>query len=75
MPSPSITHTIANGRFAEVVLSVLLSKFTFAPSTKPIFWNLSGVRYPTAGSDSQKPALPMQVALYKPAAAAAAESA
>ena len=55
-----------------VVLCLLLSKFTFAPSTKPITWNLSGVRYPTAGSDSQKPALPMQVALYKPSAAAAA---
>ncbi|KAI0718774.1 cytochrome P450 [Cerioporus squamosus] len=56
----------------KVVLCLLLSKFTFAPSPKPVFWNLSGVRFPTVGPNSTKPSLPMNVALYKPVEAAAA---
>ena len=46
---------------AEVVLCMLLAKFTFAPSEKKIVWNLSNVRYPSAGDDP-KPAMPMKVA-------------
>ncbi|RPD74067.1 cytochrome P450 [Lentinus tigrinus ALCF2SS1-7] len=55
----------------KVVLCLLLSKFTFALSPKPIFWNLSGVRYPSVGdgSTSAKPSLPMKVGLYKPRSA------
>ncbi|KAI0760468.1 cytochrome P450 [Fomes fomentarius] len=48
----------------KVILCMLLSKFTFAPSSKPVFWNMSGVRYPTVG-DGAKPSLPMKLGLYK----------
>ncbi|KAI0761511.1 cytochrome P450 [Trametes elegans] len=48
----------------KVILCLLLTKFTFAPSDKPIVWNLSGIRFPTVGEDT-KPALPMRVGLYK----------
>ena len=56
---------------AEVVLCLLLSKFTFAPSDKPVFWNMSAVRFPTVGTDP-KPSLPLRVGLYKPPEARAA---
>ncbi|KAI0657085.1 cytochrome P450 [Cubamyces menziesii] len=48
----------------KVVLSLLLMKFTFAPSDKPIVWNIAGIRYPTVG-DATTPSLPMKVGLYK----------
>ena len=51
---------------AEVVLCMLLAKFTFAPSDKNVNWNLAGVRYPTVGK-SPKPSLPINVTLCKPA--------
>ncbi|RPD54893.1 cytochrome P450 [Lentinus tigrinus ALCF2SS1-7] len=55
----------------KVVLCLLLSKFTFELSSKPIFWNLSGVRYPSVGdgSNNAKASLPMKVGLYKPRSA------
>ncbi|KAI0648564.1 cytochrome P450 [Trametes meyenii] len=49
----------------KVILCLLLSKFTFAPSDKPVVWNLSGIRFPTVGEDI-KASLPMKVSLYKP---------
>ncbi|RPD54899.1 cytochrome P450 [Lentinus tigrinus ALCF2SS1-7] len=52
----------------KVVLCLLLSKFTFELSSKPIFWNFSGIRYPSVGDASNvnaKPSLPMRVGLYK----------
>ncbi|KAI0754297.1 cytochrome P450 [Daedaleopsis nitida] len=51
---------------AEVVLCMLLARFTFAPADKRIIWNLSGVRFPTVAGGS-KPSMPLKVALYKPA--------
>ncbi|TFY56029.1 hypothetical protein EVJ58_g7886 [Rhodofomes roseus] len=50
----------------KVVLSVLLSKFTFEPSGKPIHWNVGLVYYPTVGEESNKPELPLKVGLYQP---------
>ena len=50
---------------SEVVLCLLLSKFTFAKSEKKITWNLAGIRFPTAG-DTGTASLPMKVALYRP---------
>ncbi|KAH9885122.1 cytochrome P450 [Cubamyces lactineus] len=49
----------------KVILYLLLMKFTFALSDKPIMWNVSGVRYPTVGEDT-KPSLPLRVGLYRP---------
>ena len=51
---------------AEVVLCLLLSKFTFAKSDKEVVWNLAGVRFPSVKGGS-KASLPMKVGLYKPA--------
>ncbi|KAI0659771.1 cytochrome P450 [Cubamyces menziesii] len=48
----------------KVVLSTLISTFTFELSDKPIAWNLAGVVYPTAGPDS-KLSLPLKVGLVK----------
>ncbi|KAI0760700.1 cytochrome P450 [Fomes fomentarius] len=53
----------------KIVLCVLLSKFTFALSDKKIVWNLSNIRYPTAG-DNPKPSLPMKVEIYRGGATA-----
>ncbi|RPD54881.1 cytochrome P450 [Lentinus tigrinus ALCF2SS1-6] len=76
LPSLMLTNARSSGfKFSQlemkVVLCLLLSKFTFALSPKPIFWNLSGVRYPSVGdgSTSAKPSLPMKVGLYKPRSA------
>ena len=49
----------------EVVLSVLITHFTFESSGKPIEWNIGGVMYPTVGKESNRPELPLRVALYK----------
>ncbi|KAI0823770.1 cytochrome P450 [Trametes gibbosa] len=48
----------------KVVLCQLLTKFTLAPSNKPIVWNLSGIRFPSIGEDT-KPSLPLMISLYK----------
>ncbi|EPT01796.1 hypothetical protein FOMPIDRAFT_1048392 [Fomitopsis schrenkii] len=52
----------------KVVLSILVSNFTFEFSDKPIEWNVGGVMYPTVGKESNKPELPLKVGLYKPPA-------
>ncbi|KAI0669354.1 cytochrome P450 [Trametes maxima] len=51
----------------KVILCLLLSKFAFAPSDKPVVWNVSGIRFPTVGEE-MKASLPMKVSLYKPEA-------
>ncbi|TFY56716.1 hypothetical protein EVJ58_g7467 [Rhodofomes roseus] len=50
----------------KVVLAVLLSKFTFEPSDKPIVWNVASVWYPTVGRKSNTPELPLKVGSYQP---------
>lgn len=50
---------------AEVVLSVLVSNFTFALPDQPIVWNVSGVWYPSGEDERAKPRLPLKVGLYK----------
>ncbi|KAI0355248.1 cytochrome P450 [Trametes cingulata] len=57
----------------KVILCQLLTRFTFAPSDKPVVWNLSGIRFPSVG-ESTKASLPMMVGLYKGADSAAASA-
>ncbi|CCL99519.1 uncharacterized protein FIBRA_01537 [Fibroporia radiculosa] len=45
----------------KVVLSVLLTSFTFSLSDKPIEWNVAGVRYPTVGKEGKTPQMPLKV--------------
>ena len=60
-----IAFMMAYQALAEVVLSVLLSKFTFEISDKEILWNVGSVWYPTVGRESNVPELPLKVSLYK----------
>ncbi|CCM00987.1 uncharacterized protein FIBRA_03035 [Fibroporia radiculosa] len=53
----------------KVVLAVLLTNFTFELTGKPIVWNAAGVRYPTVGSVSNQPQMPLKVRLYQGAKA------
>lgn len=46
--------------FAEVVVSVLVSAFSFELTDKPIVWNSSAVMYPTMG-ESPKPEMLLRV--------------
>ncbi|KAI0628905.1 cytochrome P450 [Trametes polyzona] len=48
----------------KVVLALLLMKFRFDPSGKPITWNLAGVRLP-AVADASEPSLPMRLSVYR----------
>ncbi|EPT02236.1 hypothetical protein FOMPIDRAFT_1022896 [Fomitopsis schrenkii] len=48
----------------KIVLVMLLSKFTFAPSDKEIRWNIAGILYPTVGMDT-RPAMPLKVGFVK----------
>ena len=54
-----------HGVCAEVVLSLLISHFTFEMSDKHIVWNISGIRFPTVGVNGTKPELPLKVSLYE----------
>ncbi|KAI0329089.1 cytochrome P450 [Cubamyces sp. BRFM 1775] len=50
----------------KVLLSLLLSRFTFESSDEPIVWKMGGVRYPSvARSGDHKASLPMKVRLYR----------
>ncbi|KAI9057203.1 cytochrome P450 [Trametes sanguinea] len=49
----------------KVILAVLLARFTFEKSDKPIFWNTGAVRYPSAGKHGGASSLPMKVGLYE----------
>ncbi|KAH9857411.1 cytochrome P450 [Lenzites betulinus] len=48
----------------KVVLCLLLLKFKFELSDKPIQWNVSGIQFPTV-ENSTRPTLPMKLSLYK----------
>ena len=61
MEADNVCHDVC----AEVVLSLLISKFNFELSDKHIVWNISGIRFPTVGVDGTKPELPLKVSLYK----------
>ena len=50
-------------RTAEVVLCLLVSKFIFELSDKPITWNLANISFPTVGNNPRS-ALPLRVGLY-----------
>ncbi|TFY67960.1 hypothetical protein EVJ58_g1307 [Rhodofomes roseus] len=51
----------------KVVLSVLVSTFTFELGEQPIAWNMGGLVFPTVGWESIEPSLPLKLSLYKPA--------
>ena len=50
---------------AEVVISELLANFTFELSDEPVFWNLSGITYPSTSLESTKSELWLKVRLLK----------
>ncbi|KAI0828715.1 hypothetical protein BC628DRAFT_1364053 [Trametes gibbosa] len=50
----------------KVVLSTLISAFTFELTDKRIWWNMSGVQYPSVDAKGEHPELPMKVALVNP---------
>lgn len=43
---------------------MLVSKFTFAPSGKDIYWNVAGIQYPTIGQGT-RPEMPVKLAFVK----------
>ncbi|KAI0723656.1 cytochrome P450 [Fomitopsis betulina] len=49
----------------KVVLAMLFSNFTFAPSDKTIYWNMAGIQYPTVDMNT-RPEMPMKVVFVKP---------
>ncbi|OSD07831.1 cytochrome P450 [Trametes coccinea BRFM310] len=50
----------------KVVLASLLANFAFAPSPgKPVFWNHSGIVYPSLGMDSPAPEMWLNVERYR----------
>ncbi|PCH40528.1 cytochrome P450 [Wolfiporia cocos MD-104 SS10] len=49
----------------KVMLSVMLTTFVFEPTNKPIAWNVSAVWYPTIGTESEAPEMPIKVRFYK----------
>ena len=46
---------------AEIVLSVLLTRFKFELTDNPIVWNASAVNYPTMGEESTKPEMVLRL--------------
>lgn len=52
---------IARSLVVEVVLAVLLPKFSFELSDQPITWNSSAVNYPTMGEENSKPEMLLKV--------------
>lgn len=67
----AVSHFTERALPTEVVLAFLLSKFTFDLSDKRILWNFAGIRFPVVeGPEEAKPALPLKVGMYKPAASA-----
>lgn len=50
---------------SEVVLSVLVTAFTFELPEKTIEWNVAGVWYPSLKEDRAKPQMPLNVRPYK----------
>ena len=61
----SCVHPLTNAR-AEVVLAMMIEAFTFdLPQNKEIYWNFSGIIYPSVGSDDPAMQMPLRVALAK----------
>ena len=54
-----------SGGWAEVVLAVLLSKFKFELTDKPVYWDPTPVIYPTIKADGNEPELPMKVTMLE----------
>ena len=54
---------IAHPSLEEVALALLLEKFEFSLSEKPIIWMMSGISSPHVDRESKAPALPMIVNL------------
>ncbi|KAJ3002840.1 hypothetical protein NUW54_g5630 [Trametes sanguinea] len=50
----------------KIVLADLISAFKFELS-KPIYWNMAGVQYPSVDPSGDKPEMPMKVSLVKEA--------
>ena len=68
--SLGIYSALTRFRPAEVVLSLLLSHFTFEFSKdKPVYWNHSGVIYPSLEKDSDQPQMWLRVSKYTAEAA------
>ena len=62
---PSDVHSILlDITWVEVVLSVLVSTFTFESTGKSITWNMAGVIYPTMSRESETPEMFLKVGLY-----------
>ena len=51
----------ADSHAVEVVLSVLVEHFRFAPACKDVVWNMAFVTYPTVDKGNAKAALPLLV--------------
>ena len=49
----------------EVVLAVLIPTFKFELSNKEIYWNFTGVQYPTVGTESTKAEMFLRLSLLK----------
>ncbi|PCH40527.1 cytochrome P450 [Wolfiporia cocos MD-104 SS10] len=45
----------------KVILSVMLTTFAFEPTDKPVAWNVSAVWYPTVGTESNIPEMPIKI--------------
>ena len=45
----------------EVILSILLAAFRFAPSDKPICWNYSNIAFPSVVGEDSAVSLPLKV--------------
>ena len=59
--SIGITLLITNLMNTEVVLSVLLSKFSFATSGKEVNWNMNDLATPNQKGDATTPTMPLTV--------------
>ena len=62
MPS-FFLETVSNCFFEEVVLALLLEKFEFSLSDKPIIWLMTGIATPHLSKESKVPRMPMIVKL------------
>ena len=51
----------SNIALAEVILTMLLTSFSFELTDEAIVWNSAAVMYPTMGEDSTKPEMLLRV--------------
>ena len=50
---------------SEIILSLLLSSYSFELTGKPVMWNQSGIVYPTMGPESVQPELRLKIKTLK----------